>query len=77
MNFDKLLPVVIKPYLSILTITVRETIFIKILEKQNAINLLCVDTIHNMFVDFYDCNLVKWFIMLWTIQNAINSTSVL
>lgn len=59
MNFDKLLPVVIKPYLSILTTTVRETIFIKILEKQVAINLLCVGTIHNMFFDFYDCNLVK------------------
>lgn len=41
----------IKPYLSILTIIVRQTIFIKILENQVGINLLFVCTIHNIFVD--------------------------
>lgn len=67
----------IKPCLSILTIAMRETIFVKIHGKQVGINLLCVGTIHNMFVDFYNCNLVKWFTMLWTIQKAINDTFVL
>ena len=47
-NFDKLLPVVIKTFLSIVTIIVGEMTFIKILEKQVGINLLCVDTIHNV-----------------------------
>lgn len=75
-NFDKHLPIVINPHLSILAIIVREMIFIKILEKQVGINLLCVGTIHNMFVDFYNCNLLKWFMMLWTIQKAINGTFV-
>lgn len=76
-HFDKLLPIVMKLYLSILTIIVREMIFIKILEKQVAINLLCVGTTHNMFVDFYNCHLVKWFRMLSAIQKAINGTFVL
>lgn len=76
-SFYKLPPIVIKLDLFLLPIIVRKKIFINLLEKQDGINLLCVGTIQNIFVDFYNCNSVKWFIILWTIQKANNGTFVL
>lgn len=56
---------------------VREKIFTNLLEKQDDIILLCIGTIQNIFFYFYNCNLVKWFIFLWTVQKAINGIFVL
>lgn len=67
----------IKLDLFILPAIVKEKIFINLLEKQDDINLLCVGTTQNIFVDFYNCSLMKWFIFLWTIQKAIRGTFVL